>query len=724
MKKIVELLIDWDNIDFDDLGVEVMSLVDKPAIGIDFLAFSEEQIVDNTGFEKFEAFFNENLDLFKKPGGGPAGDGGVDHKEQMKLLQEAGINTEYPFGYCYQVAQFLFYAMGGYNGPYDLKCIKKMQYKVQGIDFEATHWYIQHKENGTIVDLTASQFDGILDINDYYSEGKRANLGFPYYNVNGKRVEFDNTVPSFQSLKLYSKWREDNEELKELEKYYVASKYEELRKDFAHMEFVYPTAGESESDFISRCIPVLRGEGMEEDQAVAVCYSYWEGEECEDCDQFDLDDACWPGYEAIGMKTKNGKKVPNCVPIENSALQFESYTDYPEAAKNNAKRAIEWAEENGWGSCGTAVGKQRAHQLANGEPISEDTIARMAAFERHRQNSDTPYSEGCGGLMWDAWGGSAGVNWAQSKLGKIREEMFKDEEQEEIQALILSMMEEFGETVDYENSVYVDTSKSDFTNIGDYVKGIVGLDILGRQGLDNEPEIKYRYAGPPAQRNFCKAMLRMNKLYTRQEIREMDSRINTGFRHNGNPYSIFDYKGGVNCKHYFEEVEVYREGRETVIMSKGRASGNAGRIASSGNDYWRYPGTFAFSEDDEMIVTGPAMVPQQLILRKDELGNPFYVYFSKDTIKKIARKFFEYNKQNNTDINHDDNIVTNNTLLESWIVEDPSMDKSKAMGFNVPAGTWMASYKINDEETWKQIKNGELNGYSIAGNFIEKAAKL
>jgi hypothetical protein len=46
------------------------------------------------------------------------------------------------------------------------------------------------------------------------------------------------------------------------------------------------------------------------------------------------------------------------------------------------------------------------------------------------------------------------------------------------------------------------------------------------------------------------------------------------------------------------------------------------------------------------------------------------------------------------------------------------------MGFNVPAGTWMTSYKINDEETWKQIKNGELNGYSIAGNFIEKATNV
>jgi len=51
------------------------------------------------------------------------------------------------------------------------------------------------------------------------------------------------------------------------------------------------------------------------------------------------------------------------------------------------------------------------------------------------------------------------------------------------------------------------------------------------------------------------------------------------------------------------------------------------------------------------------------------------------------------------------------------------MDKSKAMGFNVPAGSWMASYKINDEETWQKIKEGELQGFSVAGQFIEKATK-
>lgn len=102
--------------------------------------------------------------------------------------------------------------------------------------------------------------------------------------------------------------------------------------------------------------------------------------------------------------------------------EFESYGDYPEAAKRNAQIALDWAEKNGWGSCGTAVGKARANQLAKGEPITEETIARMAAFERHRQNSDKELGDGCGRLMWQAWGGDEGIEWAQRKLEQIRKE--------------------------------------------------------------------------------------------------------------------------------------------------------------------------------------------------------------------------------------------------------------------------------------------------------------
>jgi len=119
-----------------------------------------------------------------------------------------------------------------------------------------------------------------------------------------------------------------------------------------------------------------------------------------------------PPFVDEGIRKKKKKKQED----------FETYNDYPETAVNNAKRALKYAEENGWGSCGTPVGKQRANQLANKENISEETIARMASFERHRQNKDVPYDEGCGGLMWDAWGGTEGIEWAQRKLEQIEKQ--------------------------------------------------------------------------------------------------------------------------------------------------------------------------------------------------------------------------------------------------------------------------------------------------------------
>lgn len=116
--------------------------------------------------------------------------------------------------------------------------------------------------------------------------------------------------------------------------------------------------------------------------------------------------------------------------------ELASYSDYPESASNNAKRALKYKEENG-SSCGTSVGWTRARQLANRQPISRKTIARMASFKRHQQHKDVPYSEGCGGLMYDAWGGSSGVNWAISKM-KSLEKMSsqKSEDKDTIEKLI------------------------------------------------------------------------------------------------------------------------------------------------------------------------------------------------------------------------------------------------------------------------------------------------
>ena len=107
-----------------------------------------------------------------------------------------------------------------------------------------------------------------------------------------------------------------------------------------------------------------------------------------------------------------------------SKILMESFSDYPDDVKNNAKNVLEWVDRNGWGSCGTPIGKQRANQLSKGEPISLDTIKRMYSYlSRHAtdlENSKT-YSDGCGKLMYDAWGGKSGLSWSRNKLRELGE---------------------------------------------------------------------------------------------------------------------------------------------------------------------------------------------------------------------------------------------------------------------------------------------------------------
>lgn len=108
----------------------------------------------------------------------------------------------------------------------------------------------------------------------------------------------------------------------------------------------------------------------------------------------------------------------------------DTYNDYPAAAKANAKKAIKWKEEYGRDEvkAGTPVGWARAHQLAKGENLSADTVARMSAFNRHRKNSkiateykDTPWKDR-GYVAWLIWGGDAGVDWAINKMKEINKD--------------------------------------------------------------------------------------------------------------------------------------------------------------------------------------------------------------------------------------------------------------------------------------------------------------
>ena len=236
---------------------------------------------------------------------------------------------------------------------------------------------------------------------------------------------------------------------------------------------------------------------------------------------------------------------------------FDSYSDYPDSVKNNAKAVLNYVEENGWGSCGTDVGKQRANQLANGEPISLDTVKRMYSYlSRHEVDleSSKGYGDGCGKLMYDSWGGKSALSWAESKI--------------------------------------------------------------------NQEE-------------------KMSKQY------------------------------------------------------------------------------FQIDNEEKRIVLGPAMIPDQKIFRKDALGNPYYVFFSAETIKMIAEKYMKNKYTDNNDQMHDGKAVKDVYVIESWIKEDES-DKSSKYGYeSTPIGTWFVSMKVKNEEIWKKVKDGQLNGFSVSGFFEE-----
>ena len=98
---------------------------------------------------------------------------------------------------------------------------------------------------------------------------------------------------------------------------------------------------------------------------------------------------------------------------------FQSYNDYPQAVKNNARKGIELNEKNG-NKCATQVGKVRAQQLANGERITVDTIKRMYSYlSRAKEDYETTTPQDCGYISYLLWGGLAGLRWSESKLKEL-----------------------------------------------------------------------------------------------------------------------------------------------------------------------------------------------------------------------------------------------------------------------------------------------------------------
>jgi len=212
------------------------------------------------------------------------------------------------------------------------------------------------------------------------------------------------------------------------------------------------------------------------------------------------------------------------------------------------------------------VGKQRANQLANGEPISLDTIQRMYSYlSRHEVDleSSTAYGDGCGKLMYDAWGGKAALGWSRNKL---------------------------------------------------------------------------------------------------RELGQLEEDFSTKL-------------------------------------------------------------TFAVQDEDQRIVSGPLMIADLPIYRKDEEGE-YYVMFTGEQIKKIVQRFFKKGYQAKVNIEHGKQ-AEGVYMFESYII-DKERGVNPPKGFeDVADGSWFGSFKVENEKLWDQVKAGTFKGFSVEGLFrYEKAGMI
>lgn len=131
--------------------------------------------------------------------------------------------------------------------------------------------------------------------------------------------------------------------------------------------------------------------------------------------------------------------------------------------------------------------------------------------------------------------------------------------------------------------------------------------------------------------------------------------------------------------------------------------------------------SFDIISEDKRIISGAIMLADIPIFRSDVTYGDYYVAFTKDTIFKIAQKFFKKGYQNNVNLMHDSgSVVEGLTMFESFIT-DKSRGIMPMKGFeDVPDGSWFGSFKVDNEEVWQMIKEGKVKGFSVEGLFNYK----
>lgn len=118
-------------------------------------------------------------------------------------------------------------------------------------------------------------------------------------------------------------------------------------------------------------------------------------------------------------------------------------------------------------------------------------------------------------------------------------------------------------------------------------------------------------------------------------------------------------------------------------------------------------------DEDKKIIVGALLIPNKRIFRFNEKLGAHYIVFTPEEIERLSISMFENFKNNNPfNLNHASELPEKSVSILSLWQKESNNDLSLDYNLDVPVGTLLIKARVNDESLWKQIKDGEINGFS------------
>jgi len=128
------------------------------------------------------------------------------------------------------------------------------------------------------------------------------------------------------------------------------------------------------------------------------------------------------------------------------------------------------------------------------------------------------------------------------------------------------------------------------------------------------------------------------------------------------------------------------------------------------------PYRFEVTSEEKRIISGPLMVADFPIYRRDDEGREYYVVFNASTIRKIVYRYMKQGRTNSVNEMHE-TALDGVFMFESFIIDDM---KQTPKGYEqLPEGSWFGSFKVENDDVWQQVKSGDFKGFSVEGLFNE-----